>query len=151
MKLSQNSVAWNNNKHLLSHAAFVGQKSRSSLGWVFLAQDLSWNHSQDFGWDCYNLKICLGLEGPLPRWLSQRLDKSYCWLLAEGSRSLPYGWFHRAAWVGSQHGSWHLLDWVIQEKARRKPLRLLWPRFESHAPPFLHYFFSCSPIQEHEN
>lgn len=35
MKLSQNLVAWNNNKHLLSHTAFVGQKSKKSLAGCF--------------------------------------------------------------------------------------------------------------------
>lgn len=40
----------------------------------------------------------LGMEGPLPKWLSHMVA-SWCWLLAGGLRSSMFESFHKSEWV----------------------------------------------------
>lgn len=42
---------------------------------MVLNQGFSWVRRQDFDWGFYHLKACLGLESPLPRWLTKMPDK----------------------------------------------------------------------------
>lgn len=92
---------------LISHS-FWGSGIQEQLSWVILAQDLSWESSQDVGQSSEGLTGARGL--PSNKAHSQRLSwRSHfitgCWqkasvpyqLLVEGLSSLPCGPLHRAA------------------------------------------------------
>lgn len=67
---------------------------------------------------CSYLKALLGLKD-----LFQNGSLIWCWLLVGGLSFFPHGSL-QAAWVSLRHGSWLPPMWVIQNKAKQKPLCL---------------------------
>lgn len=108
-----------NSKYLSSHN-FWGLGIWEQLTRVGLLEVLSWGCIQDISEGCSHLKTWLGLE--------DLLTLGSCSLFVESLRSLPYGSLHKASWMFSCLGKWFPLEWVIQEKEkrRRKPQCPLW-------------------------
>lgn len=66
----------------------------------------------------------LGIEGPLPKWLSHMVA-SWCWLLAGGLRSPMFESFHKSEWVSQSTRS--------EGASAMQKLFFLWPSLESQA------------------
>lgn len=94
-KLPQKLSDLKQNMHYLSGISY-DQEFRSRLaGWFwFQIFHLSWCCSKDVSRGCSHLKAWLGLEIPLPRWLTHRIQKS---VLTVCLSFLPNEPFHRAA------------------------------------------------------
>lgn len=63
---------------------------------------------------------------------------------AGGFSSWPHGPLHKATSLSSQHGNRLSLQWVIPEKARRKPYWFLWPSIHSVIPLGLTFLLTRS-------
>lgn len=142
---AQNLVVWDN-KYLLSHSSYVSGIWKQ-LSWVVLAQSPSWGCSQDVSWGAVIRAPDWGSvpfpDGPLTRLLAGALR---AWLAA--GRVPPFSpW---AAWVPSPQGCQLSAEWVIQERAGRRPRCLLCP---GHYPvtPTISYLLEAShcpsPVQ----
>lgn len=134
-KLSQNVVALNNSKLMISHN-FYSSGIQDLRSWLFLAKDLFWDFSQVAGWGCSHLKGRLrwgaGAEGMFTfkvtdsyaRWWETsvlfHIDPSI--KVREYSHNTMACTMRHVVWLWSSHGHMdHLLLYKSWENLRSGP------------------------------
>ena len=115
--------------YLLSHTISESQKSGSSLSKCYWVSGLSWGCTLAVCWGCFVWRLDWG-------WRIHLQEDSLTWKEEEGFRAWHTGLSTRLLECPHNMVAGFPPEWVIQERARRKPQWLSWPSTHS-GPPLL--------------